>query len=301
VFPLLLGAILIGTAMVLLATTVAGERRSPAAARNLASGLVVSRDLREAVLAHSAGERAVQPAVAWLADRVRQLTPLGRIEALERRLLVAGAHRFWTIERILATKVVLGVVAAGYFGLRFLGAPDLLTLLTAVGVTVLGFLLPDLLLINAAQKRQDAVRRALPDILDQLAITVEAGLGFEAALARAAHSNHGPLADELQRTMQDVQAGMGRRDALRGLADRVDVSELRSFITAVIQADRYGVAIGHVLRVQGGEMRLKRSQRAEEQATKLPVKLLFPTVFFIFPALFIVLLGPAMLQIGQAF
>ena len=258
-------------------------------------------DLRQAVLAHSATERAVQPAVAWLAGRARRLTPAGRLDQLERRILLAGATRTWTLERILAAKLAL--LAAGAVGgvLNVLRSPGTVSLLIAVLAAGLGFLTPDALLIDRAQKRRDAIRRALPDTLDQLAVTVEAGLAFESAVARASRSTKGPLADELVRMLQDVQAGMTRREAMRGLADRIDVSELRAFVTAILQAERYGVPIGQVLRVQSGELRLKRSQRAEERAAKLPVKLLFPTVFLIFPVLFIVLLGPAMLQMSRSF
>jgi tight adherence protein C len=298
--PLLVGAGAITAAVALLCSTLLADRRSPAAARNLATGIAVNSDLREAVLARSASDRAVRPAVAWLAGRARVLTPVGRIDALERRIVLSGT-RGWTLERVLAAKVALGAAGLVLFGLRFLGEPSPTLLLVWVAATVFLFMVPDILLVNAAQKRQEAVRRTLPDVLDQLAITVEAGLAFEAAMARASGNTRGPLGDELARTLQDVQAGMSRRDALRGLSDRVDVPELRSFITAVVQAEQYGVPIGQVLRVQGAEQRLKRSQRAEEQATKLPVKLLFPTVLFIFPVLFIVLLGPAVLQIGRVF
>jgi tight adherence protein C len=298
--PVLVGAGAVIAAVVLFCSTLLGDRRSPAAARNLASGLATTSDLREAVLARSASERAVQPTMSWLVARARRLTPVGRIDALERRIVVSGSAR-WSLERVLVAKVGLGAAASVLFGLRFLSSPGMSPLLVWIGATVFLFMLPDILLKNAAQKRQELVRRTLPDVLDQLAITVEAGLAFEAAMARASGNTRGPLGDELARTLQDVQAGMSRREALRGLSDRVDVPELRSFITAVVQAEQYGVPIGQVLRVQGAEQRLKRSQRAEEQATKLPVKLLFPTVLFIFPVLFIVLLGPAVLQIGRVF
>jgi tight adherence protein C len=298
--PLLVGAGAITAAVALLCSALLSGRRAPAAARNLTTGMVVSADLRDAVLARSASDRAVRPAVAWLGGRARALTPVGRIDALERRIVLSGTTG-WSLERVLAAKVVLGAVGLVLFGLRFLGKPSPLLLLVWIAATGFLFMLPDILLTNAAQKRQDVVRRTLPDVLDQLAITVEAGLAFEAAMARASGNTRGPLGDEMARTLQDVQAGMSRREALRGLSDRVDVPELRSFVTAVVQAEQYGVPIGQVLRVQGAEQRLKRSQRAEEQATKLPVKLLFPTVLFIFPVLFIVLLGPAVLQIGRIF
>jgi tight adherence protein C len=294
------GAGALSASVLLLWWTLAGSRRSPVATRNLTSGMPVPSDLREAVLARSASDRAVQPAVAWMAARARRLTPVGRLEKLEQRLVVAGSSGAWTLERVLAAKVALGAAGGAYGVLHFLDDPGVGALLIAVGLAVGLFMAPDVLLVNRAQKRQEAVRRTLPDALDQLAIMVEAGLAFEGALARASRSTEGPLGEELRRTMQDVQAGMTRREAMRGLAARVDVPELRTFVTAVVQADQYGIPISQVLRVQGVELRTKRSQRAEETAMKLPVKLLFPTVIFIFPVLFIVLLGPAVLQIGRA-
>jgi tight adherence protein C len=300
VLAVIFGASAIGAAALILWWALSGSRSSPTATRNLTSGLGTN-DLREAVLARSATERAVAPAVSHLARQARRLTPAGRIENLERRLVLAGVSGGWTIERVLAAKVALGAAGALIGALRVVRSPGTGTLVLTAVLAVLLFLAPDVFLVNRAQKREQAIRRALPDALDQLTITVEAGLAFEAAVARSRDTTSGPLSDELARTMQDVQAGMSRREALRALADRAALPELRSFVNAVLQADRYGVPIAQVLRVQSAELRLKRSQRAEEQAMKLPVKLLFPTVMFIFPVLFIVLLGPAALQIGRAF
>jgi tight adherence protein C len=226
---------------------------------------------------------------------------VGRLERLEHRLLVVGTSRTWTLERVLAAKCALGSAGVAGALVWVLRSPGPLSLLAGVAAAGALFALPDLLLIDQGQKRREAVRRALPDTLDQLAITVEAGLAFESAVSRASRSTRGPLAEELVRMLQDMQAGMTRREALRNLSDRIDVPELRTFVSAVLQADRYGVPIGQVLRVQSGELRIKRSQRAEEKAAKLPVKLLFPTAFLIFPVLFIVLLGPAMLQMSRSF
>jgi tight adherence protein C len=298
--PLIFGAFALAGAAVMLWWTVAsGRTGTNAAARNLAAGLPVVTDLRQVVLAHSATDRAVQPTVAFLARKVRRLTPSGRLAQLERRIVAAGSPRGWWLERVLAAKATLGMAGAGLGGLWFLGGPTLTTFLLLVGLAALGFWLPDLLLSNRAIKRRDAIRLRLPDTLDQLTITVEAGLGFDAAMARSAATTTGPLAEELGRTLQDVRAGMTRREALRGLVDRIDLPELRSFVTAVLQAEQYGVPVAQVLRVQARELRVKRRQRAEEQAAKLPVKLLFPTVLFIFPVLFIVLLGPAAIQISH--
>jgi tight adherence protein C len=141
------------------------------------------------------------------------------------------------------------------------------------------------------------MRKDLPDALDMLTITVEAGLGFDAALSQVARNTEGPLAAEFFRVLQEMQIGMGRMDALRALSDRADLPELRGFITSMIQADAFGIPIANVLRVQAKEMRIKRSQRAEEQAMKVPVKILFPLIFCILPTLFVVVIGPGAVNI----
>ena len=142
---------------------------------------------------------------------------------------------------------------------------------------------------------------ALPNALDQMLISVQAGLGFEAAMARAAENGRGPLADEFIRTLQDIQVGRSRKEAYLDLSERVDVRDVRSFVRAVVQADEYGIAIAKVLKAQAGEMRLKRRQRAEEHAMKIPVKILFPLITCIFPALLVIVLGPAVLSIVKMF
>jgi tight adherence protein C len=170
-----------------------------------------------------------------------------------------------------------------------------------VGAIAFGYFAPDLLLRSNAQKRRDAIRQELPNTLDQMLISVQAGLGFEAAMASAAQNGSGPLADEFIRTLQDMQVGRSRKEAYLSMSDRVDVPDLRSFIRSIVQADAYGIAIAKVLKVQAKEMRMKRRQRAEEHAMKIPVKILFPLIFFIFPTLFIILLGPAVMNIVAAF
>jgi len=156
-------------------------------------------------------------------------------------------------------------------------------------------------LYQAAYNRSDRIRRELPDALDLLSISVEAGLGFDAALSQVARNTQGPLADEFFRVLQEMQIGTGRSDAMRALGERTNVTELRGFVTAMVQADAFGIPIANVLRVQAREMRIKRSQRAEELAQKVPVKILFPLIFCILPALFIVILGPAAITIIDAF
>jgi tight adherence protein C len=164
-------------------------------------------------------------------------------------------------------------------------------------VTGVGYFLPELLLHSRGQERSQQISLELADTLDQMTIAVEAGLGFDSAMARAGKNGTGPLAEELVRTLQDIQVGRSRREAYGALAERTAVPDLRRFVRAVIQADTYGIAVADVLRTQAGEMRLKRRQRAEEKAMQIPVKVIFPLMICILPVLFIVLLGPAVMDI----
>jgi tight adherence protein C len=216
-------------------------------------------------------------------------------------VLLAGAPAAWPMERVLAAKLVLGGTGVLFGLFRFLGAPSAGGLFLLAALAGGGYLLPDLLLHNTAGKRQKAIGLALPDTLDQITIAVEAGLGFDAAMARAGATGKGPLAEELVRTLQDVQAGMSRSQALKRLADRTNVAELRHFVLALLQADSYGVPVAQVLRVQAAELRVKRRQRAEEKAMKIPVKVIFPLILFILPAMFVVIIGPAAIRIGRSF
>ena len=197
---------------------------------------------------------------------------------------------------MLAYKGV-GLVAFGLLGVLLgLHRPATLVLLGG-GAAAAGFFLPDLLLYNAGIKRQDRVRKALPDTLDMLTVCVEAGLGFDAALAQVARNTVGPLAAECARVLQEMQFGSSRTEALRGLADRSTVAELRVFVSALMQASELGVPVARVLREQSHEMRIRRRQRAEELAQKVPVKILFPLIFFLFPALFVIIIGPGAISI----
>jgi tight adherence protein C len=166
-----------------------------------------------------------------------------------------------------------------------------------IGVGVLGYAVPDLIIGSRGRQRQTQIGRELPDTLDQLTISVEAGLGFDAALMRVASTGTGPLAEELRRMLGELKVGVSRADAFRHLIDRTDVSELRHFALVLKQAEEFGLPIARVLRIQAAELRMKRRQRAEETAMKVPVKIVFPLVLCIFPALFVVLLGPAVIRV----
>lgn len=257
-------------------------------------------DLHQLTLAQSAGERVVRPFAASIRTQVRRVTPVGWRDGLERQITMAGLGARWPLERLLAVKVLLGILFA--IIAWYLVSPDSTgsLVLVLVGASATGYFLPDLLVRSRASERQQAIEQALPDALDQLTMSVEAGLGFEGALGRAAQVGEGPLADEFIRVLQEIQIGISRREALRNLAERSSVADLRNFIFAVIQSESYGLPIADVLRVQASELRLKRHQRAEERALKIPVKIVFPLVFCIFPTLFIVLLGPAAIRIWRA-
>jgi tight adherence protein C len=185
--------------------------------------------------------------------------------------------------------------------LFFAGGPSPQRFLIVVALTALCYFTPDLLVRNRAQKRREAIRLELPVALDHMLISVQAGLGFEAAMGRAGTNGSGPMAEELIRTLQDIQVGRSRKEAYLAMAERVDVPDVRSFIRAVVQAAAYGVAIASVLKAQAEDMRIKRKQRAEEHAMKMPVKMLFPLIFFILPTLFIVVLGPTVMTIVSLF
>ncbi|MFH5824275.1 type II secretion system F family protein [Georgenia sp. AZ-5] len=258
------------------------QRADPAAAELAAAGL------------------GVQPG-GGLTALARRLTPAGSVRVLERLLTRAGRPAAWPLERLLAAKLLLGLVAAALVVLYASASPGPLTVVIGLVVVAVCYFLPELLLHSRAQERSERIQLELADTLDQMTIAVEAGLGFDSAMARAGRNGKGPLAGELVRTLQDIQVGQSRRQAYEALGLRTDVPDLRRFIRAVVQADSYGIAIGDVLRTQAAEMRLKRRQRAEEKAMQIPVKVIFPLILCILPVLFIVLMGPAAMDIMEAF
>lgn len=244
------------------------------------------------ILDASAGERVVLPALSSVLGAMRRITPAGIIESLDRRIQLAGLDI--RPEMLLLTKIAVGIAV-------FLGTLQFFDdMIYAVLAGIAAFLVPDALVGSVAKDRQHKILIALPSVIDQLRMSVEAGVGFEAAVGRAAKAGSGPLADELRRTLQEMQIGASRSEALHHLADRNDVSELRTFVAAVSQSEDYGIPVAHVLRVQADELRNRRKQKAEERAMKIPVKMVFPLVLCIFPALMIVLLGPAALRIVEA-
>ncbi|WP_104042516.1 type II secretion system F family protein [Arthrobacter sp. ZGTC412] len=230
-----------------------------------------------------------------------RLTPSRYAAWLDGLLARAGRPAQLPLDRLLIAKPALALIAC------ILGILMISKNLTAPAVTfvalaaALAYFVPDILIHGRGAERQKAMELELPNTLDQMLISVEAGLGFESAMARAAQNGKGPLAFELTRTLQDMQVGRSRRDAYLALASRTDVPDLRTFVRAVVQADIYGVAIAGVLRIQAKQMRVKRRQRAEEKAMKLPIKVLFPLMFCILPVLFIVIIGPAVINVMASF
>ena len=263
--------------------------------------LSVDRKARTATVAILTRGRLVAEApgkksAGFVAGIGYRLTPPAYVRKLDRLLSLAGRPLSMPLEKVLAAKIALGIAGAS-LGL-FLSAVGSTPIMKLAGVFLLflGYFIPDLLLYSKGIERQKAMQLELANTLDQMLISVEAGLGFEGAMARAGDNGKGPLAEELVRTLQDMQVGRSRRESYLALAERTNIPELRSFVQAVVQADTYGIAISRVLRVQAKVMRVKRRQRAEEKAMKLPVMILFPLLFFIFPVMFIAILGPAVIN-----
>ena len=235
----------------------------------------------------------------WLRSLALRLSPSGIAAKMQRRLDLAGNPGRWTPDRILAVKG-LGLIALAMLGaLLGLRNPVLLILYAAIG-GAMGFFLPDILLYNAGLKRQAKLQVALPDALDMLTVCVEAGLGVDAALAQVARNADGPLAAEFARALQEMQIGKSRSQALRALADRTTVPEARAFVSALVQASDLGIPIAQVLREQSKEMRVRRRQRAEGKAQQVPVKITFPLILCIFPALLVIVLGPGAINIAHS-
>jgi tight adherence protein C len=241
------------------------------------------------------------PALQSLTDLGRRFTPVGYVDKIRMKFVYAGEPSADAVDRFLATQV-LGVAVAGVVSIfAFVTFEGMLRWAMIALVLMLGVLGPSATLNRRVADRQHQLRIKLPDILDLLTISVEAGLGFEQALDRTVAAVPGPLSEEFARMLGEVRAGSSRADAMRALEVRCHVPEVRSFVLAILQADTFGVSIGRVLRAQADEMRVKRRQMAQERAQKAPVKMLIPMVFCIFPALFIIVLGPALINIYKTF
>lgn len=234
-------------------------------------------------------------------DAAKYVTTRGMLSRIERNLMMAGHPGGWTMRNIILAKIVipLPILLLGS-KIAFADPSPVKTVVFAV-VVIVAYFVPDLLLHSRAQERQDEMQRALPDILDKIVITIEAGLGFESALSKSANTATGPLADELVRTVQDIQLGMSRRAAYESLQARTTSEDVHAFIRGIIQAEEHGSSIAGMVRIQSVEMRMKRKLRAEAKAGQVSVKLLGPLMACIFPVLFIVVLAPGIMNAMDTF
>lgn len=254
-----------------------------------------ARNLTELELQAPFNERVIKPLQGRLSRLIQSRTPEANVAEIRRKLVISGRGSSMTVADFLGMKglvaILLGLTGAA---IGFLLHLNLLKFGVAVGIgLVLGFFGPDLWLGQEISKRRKALQTALPDALDLLTIMVEAGLGFDGALQRLVDKFSNALADEFNTVLSEMRLGKSSREALKSLAERCDVEDISTFTTSLIQAQQLGVSLARVLRVQSRQMRLKRRQRAEEKAHQAPIKMLFPMVFLTFPAMFIVILGPA--------
>jgi tight adherence protein C len=232
----------------------------------------------------------------------RRISGADTADRIRRKLDLAGNPPGWTVDRVLSGKVVgavVGLVGGVVFTLM-ISSPAMKVVVVA-GATVVGFFAPNLYLYQRTHERSERLQRDLPDAIDLLTISVESGLGFDAAVQQVARNTEGPLADELSRVLREMQIGQGRSAALRALGERTNVTDVRTFVGAMVQADSFGIPVAQVLRVQSAEIRVKRRQRAEEKAQQVPVKITIPLIFCILPTLFIAVMGPAVLSIMDSF
>jgi tight adherence protein C len=248
-------------------------------------------------------ERVLAPLLDRALGLGKKLTPADHNDRIRAKLEIAGNPAGWTVDRVTSLKVVgfgaavvLGLVVTTLLGLGFLP-----TLGGVMLLAVAGYMAPNMYLYQKGYDRTQKIQRALPDAIDLLTISVESGLGFDAALSQVARNTDGPLAEELARVLQEMQIGLGRGAALRALGDRVHVADVKGFVSSMVQADALGIPVANVLRIQSREIRTKRRQRAEEQAQKVAIKILIPLIFCILPCLFIAVLGPAGISMFQAF
>jgi tight adherence protein C len=288
-------AVAVGVLVVYVGNGVVRSQRSNSGHR------LASLSTREDALDVDFSQRAIAPVVQGIGRFILRFTPKGWVTRAQKRIVWAGWTNkmdgtTWAVVRIIG--MVAGVAGAFYVVPRFDGLMQL-----AVGGLVLfmGFFGPEASLNRAIDDRRKTMERALPDIIDLLVISVEAGLGFEAAMGRVVQNVPGDLSDEFKRTLAETRVGVSRHEAFRNMSERTNVDDLNSFILSLIQADQFGVSIARMLRVQAEEMRVRRRQRIQEKAFAAPVKMIFPMLLCIFPSIFIIILGPAVINIQNNF
>ncbi|HEV8564943.1 MAG TPA: type II secretion system F family protein [Actinomycetota bacterium] len=257
---------------------------------------------RDRELSANFWERVLAPILAGAGRIAKRVTPLGSTERLAKKLMVAGSPPGWDAERVTAFKVI-GFVAGlvgGFAFVGFVGLSGFTSIVVVALLTFVGFMAPDTIISRKAEERQTEILNSLSDTLDLLTISVEAGLSLNAAIAQVVHNVPGTLSQEFARMLQEIQLGVSRAEAFRHLAERTDVEELNAFTLAMIQADVFGVSIASVLRTQAQQLRIKRRQRAEQKAQQTPVKIVFPLILCILPALFVVIVGPGVIRIVES-
>jgi tight adherence protein C len=288
----ILGAWSASTAMASRATT----RRSIEAMSSYDTVNVRDQEMMESI-----SDRVLVPVGKATTDLARKFTPVGYVENVRHKIVLAGNPPGYEVDRFLIWKV-LGAASGVIWvplTLIFLTGHPLFALLFLIGAWVTSFMAPDIMLNDKITRRREEIARSLSDTLDLLVISVEAGLGFEQALDRTADTVPGPLSQEIRRMLQETRMGASRADALRALDERTEVEDLKTFIVAMLQADTFGVSVSRILRTQADEIRSRRRSAAQEKAQKAPIKMLFPLVICIFPAIFVVLLVPALIQVFE--
>jgi tight adherence protein C len=305
--------LILGGALVILAIVLVSAAAGTTAGGQAVSGVDRSVQLVQALTNapkeltkeydESFADRIIGPFQHRASKIAKRLSGSDAPERIRKRLDVAGNPVGWTVERVQAGKVI-GAIALFLIStlLTAVIGPSLTTrLVFIVGATVVGWFGPNLYLYQKVYDRSNRMQRDLPDAIDLMTISVESGLAFDAAVQQVARNTEGPLAEEFSRVLREMQIGQGRAEALRGLAERTEVDDLKSFVTSMVQADSFGIPIANVLRIQSSEMRTKRRQRAEEKAQKVPVKITIPLIFCILPTLFIAVMGPAVIHIMDSF
>jgi len=300
----IMGVLLVLTAVVLVAMAV-GKPQPQGMHRSLAVLEAMSSAPSELTqdLDRPFAERVLAPMQSRALGVGKRLSGADTSDRIRHKLDLAGNPSGWTIDRVIAFKVLgaaLGLLV-GFGVTQLLGAGVPITVLGTAGGLVVGYMAPNLYLYQVAYDRTARMQRALPDAIDLMTISVESGLGFDAAVQQVAKNTEGPLADEFARVLREMQIGQSRSDSLRAMGARSNVPELQTFVSAMIQADSFGIPIAQVLRVQSSEIRVKRRQRAEEKAQQVPVKITIPLIFTILPCLFIAVMGPAAISIMDSF